>query len=115
MDYSHRLALSSKSLTVLPAEQFFKAFGEAEVVIYTASAPLWTVLPEEPLARGPKILIEANYRNPSFSADLLSRICPETELIRGMASDAGCYGLFSDDRTQPRLRCNGGCPEMTML
>ena len=60
-----------------------KAFGEAEVVIYTASAPLWTVLPEEPLARGPNILIEANYRNPSFSADLLSRICPETELIRG--------------------------------
>ena len=83
LDYSHRLALSSKSLTVLPAEQFFKAFGEAEVVIYTASAPLWTVLPEEPLARGPKILIEANYRNPSFSAELLSRICPETELVRG--------------------------------
>ena len=83
LDYSHRLALSSKNLTVLPADQLFKAISEADAVIYTASAPLWVELPDGPLEHSPKMIIEANYRNPSFSQEMLSCICPGTELIRG--------------------------------
>ncbi|MGN0190673.1 MAG: shikimate dehydrogenase family protein [Candidatus Cryptobacteroides sp.] len=83
LEFSHRLAQSSRILTVLPADQLFKAFAQSDVVIYTASAPLWTGLPPTPFADGPEILVEANYRNPSFSAEVLSRICPRTRLIPG--------------------------------
>ncbi len=108
LSFAQRLASRSRTvpvlsgvamppLTVLPVSQFSKAFAEADTVIYTVPVPLWengtdglrdflteAVSPAEGRpARTPRFIIEANYREPSFDAQTLAGLCPDTRLIPG--------------------------------
>lgn len=75
---SFSMDVSQYSIAVCPAELLNHAVREADVIVYTASGVLdgLTSLKSEdfrsPKTGRPKIILESNYFNPSFSGELLS-------------------------------------------
>ena len=77
-------ALPEYDFNIRPVKEFREAFDEADVIIYTLPAPLPEFdtifmdtpgkeeLPNDRTNR--KIILEANYRNPSFTPELLQRL-----------------------------------------
>lgn len=76
------------SITALPLERFLSALREVEALIYTAPSPLQmfpfteedgSLVQDSSL----KLIIEANYRNPSFTSEVLSRLPAQVKYVSG--------------------------------
>ncbi len=75
----------SGSVKVLPIENFLSALSEADILIYTAPAPLdcFQSLGDLPSGARLKVILEANYRNPSFTPEVLSHLPEAADYIPG--------------------------------
>lgn len=75
-----------------PLEEFSREFRSSDIIIYNIPAPIdgLDMLPPEDCRGGdvpePKFILEANYKNPSFTPERIGHICeanPRAEFIDG--------------------------------
>ncbi len=79
---------SGVSVMVMPLEDFAECFYESDLVIYALPCPIDALeeLAAAKVCEDRKLVIEANYRDPSFTPELIARIrrvCPNAEFMRG--------------------------------
>ena len=70
---------------IIPLGEFREEFRKADIVIYNLPVriPQMDELSDEDFGAGqPKLVLEANYRNPSFDEELLSRMKKANPLAR---------------------------------
>ena len=70
---------------IIPLGEFREEFRKADIVIYNLPVriPQLDELSDEDFGAGqPKLILEANYRNPSFDEELLSRMKKANPLAR---------------------------------
>ena len=70
---------------IIPLDEFREEFRKADIVIYNLPVriPQMDELSDEDFGAGqPKLVLEANYRNPSFDEELLSRMKKANPLAR---------------------------------
>jgi shikimate 5-dehydrogenase len=88
-----------------PLDDFIECFREADIIIYNipAAIPVLSELTDSDFTPGkPKFILEANYKNPAFSEDLLHKmkeINPKLKYISGkswlLGQAIGGYELFT--------------------
>lgn len=68
--------ICASRFTTAPIEEFRHWFGKCGIIIYTIPTGIEALegLTAEDFAGGTKVILEANYRNPSFRADFLRNI-----------------------------------------
>lgn len=74
------------TVTVLPADRFREAVARHDALIYTLPVPLgaFPFIPaSEPAESSLKLIVEANYRDPSFTPEVLGRLSPQVKLVPG--------------------------------
>ncbi|MBQ8483401.1 MAG: hypothetical protein IJ504_03760 [Bacteroidales bacterium] len=80
-----RMNRTIKGNGIRPLSDFRECFRDADIVIYNIPAPISQLdeLTEEDLASGkPKAILEANYKDPSFTEDMIRRMTGINPLIR---------------------------------
>lgn len=80
--------ICASRFTTAPIEEFGHWFRQCGIIIYTIPTGIAALeeLNESTFADGPKIIMEANYRNPSLSPDFVRRItrtCPAVSFTEG--------------------------------
>lgn len=97
-------------VTVLPAERFAEALCRHDALVYTLPVPLesFPFLPL-PSPSGPsslKLVVEANYRDPSFTAEVLGRLPSAVEHVSGkewlLRQALYGYGLMTGINPDPQ-------------
>lgn len=92
--------------TVLPIESLPQILHRHDILIYTIPSPLKCLSDGRPVL--PKVIIEANYRNPSFTPEVLSRSSGTVEYIPGerwlLQQALTGYGLMTGVNPDPNLR-----------
>lgn len=78
LDKAEKTAEEIGNLTVEPLSSFPKCFHDADLIIYTLPAPVDSIASLQPDRQpGMKILLEANYRNPSFGKEFITGMAAE--------------------------------------
>ena len=78
LDKAEKTAEEIGNLTVEPLSSFPKCFHDADLIIYTLPAPVDSIASQQPNGQpGMKILLEANYRNPSFGQESITEMAAE--------------------------------------
>ncbi len=80
-----RMNRTIKGNDIRPLSDFRECFRDADIVIYNIPAPISQLdeLTEEDLASGkPKAILEANYKDPSFTEDMIRWMTGINPLIR---------------------------------
>ena len=103
-------ALPGYRFRTQPIDSFGEAFWRSDIIIYTLPGSIPGI--RELLSSAgtlsrdtPKLILEANYKTPSFSKDIIMGIasmCPETRYIGGLRwllhQAAGGYELFTGEK-----------------
>lgn len=74
------------TVTVLPADRFQEAVARHDALVYTLPVPLgmFPFLPTAgPVESALKLIVEANYRDPSFTPEVLGRFSRPVKLVPG--------------------------------
>lgn len=80
-----RMNRTVKDESIRPLSEFRECFRDADMVIYNIPGPIPQLdeLTEEDLTPGkPKAILEANYKNPSFTEDMIRRMTDINPLLR---------------------------------
>lgn len=93
---------------IRPLEDFCRCFREADIIIYNipTAIPQLGMLTDEDFAPGkPKLILEANYKDPSFSGELLARMGkanPQAHYTEGrtwlLYQALTGYGIFTGEK-----------------
>lgn len=106
MAKAESLATSMQERHISPGslESFIEAFSRSDMTVYTIPVYIDAIgeLPMADKANGrPRIILEANYRNPSFSHKILSALSGNISYISGkrwlLYQASGGYGIFTGE------------------